>query len=64
MTNLIDHAKLSQINQEEFESNLIYQCSSFQLDGKGGAETYLTSLINYRIPNVSNTIIQSLNYID
>jgi glycosyltransferase involved in cell wall biosynthesis len=64
MSSLIDNAKLPQMNHGNFESNLIYQCSSFQVGGKGGAETYLTSLINYRLPNVSNVIIESLKNLD
>jgi hypothetical protein len=64
MSSLIDNAKLPQMNQGNFETNLIYQCSSFQVGGKGGAETYLTSLMNYRLPNVSNVIIESLKNID
>ena len=64
MSELIDNAKLPEMNKETFESNLIYQCSSFQVNGKGGAETYLSSLINYQLPTVSNTIIKSLKNLE
>lgn len=52
------------MNQLILEKNLIYHCSSFQVGGKGGAETYLTSLINYRFPGVSDTVIKSLENFD
>ncbi|MGI2903924.1 glycosyltransferase family 4 protein [Tolypothrix sp. VBCCA 56010] len=52
------------MSQENFEKNLIYQCSSFHVGGKGGAETYLTSLMNYQIPGVSDRVIKELKNVD
>jgi glycosyltransferase involved in cell wall biosynthesis len=44
---------------------MIYQCSSINLDTDGGGiETYLTSLLQYHIPNVSNRILTSLKDLD
>jgi glycosyltransferase involved in cell wall biosynthesis len=44
---------------------MIYQCSSINLDKDGGGiETYLTSLLQYRIPNVSDRILTSLKDLD
>lgn len=52
------------LSQENFDKNLIYQCSNFHVGGKGGAETYLTSLMNYQIPGVSDRVIKNLKNLD
>jgi glycosyltransferase involved in cell wall biosynthesis len=43
----------------------IYQCSSIDLNTSGGGiETYLTSLLQHQIPNVSDHILTSLKDLD
>jgi glycosyltransferase involved in cell wall biosynthesis len=45
--------------------SLIYQCSSIDLRTSGGGiETYLTSLIQHRIPYVSELVLTSLKDVD
>ncbi|MFH7030263.1 MAG: glycosyltransferase family 4 protein [Heteroscytonema crispum UTEX LB 1556] len=66
MANLITNAE---DNKEKWSrkilvDDLIYHCSSFNVGGNGGAETYLTSLINYRQPGVSDRVIKSPISID
>jgi glycosyltransferase involved in cell wall biosynthesis len=46
------------------DDNLMYHCSSFKVNGNGGAETYLTSLIQYRQPDVSDFVLTSLKELD
>lgn len=66
MPNLITDAevKAENLQQPEFDHNLMYHCSSFKVNGNGGAETYLTSLIQSRQPGVSNFVIKSLKELD
>ncbi|ARV62814.1 colanic acid biosynthesis glycosyltransferase WcaL [Nostocales cyanobacterium HT-58-2] len=42
----------------------MYHCSSFRVHGNGGAETYLTSLIQHRQPGVSDFVINSLKELE
>jgi glycosyltransferase involved in cell wall biosynthesis len=44
---------------------MIYQCSSIDINtGGGGIETYLTSLLEHHMPNVSDHILTSLKNLD
>ncbi|MHC5935302.1 glycosyltransferase family 4 protein [Nostoc sp.] len=66
MPNLINDAKQSnkQLHGENFEKNLIYQCSNFDIGGSGGVETYLGSLFEHRPDDVSDRVIKSLKNVD
>ncbi|WP_191760438.1 glycosyltransferase family 4 protein [Komarekiella delphini-convector] len=52
------------ISQDIFDEKLIYHCSGFEINGSGGAETYLTSLINHQLPGVSDRVLKSLQNVD
>ncbi|MBW4596508.1 MAG: glycosyltransferase family 4 protein [Brasilonema angustatum HA4187-MV1] len=62
MPDLITDAQegAEKLNQPEYDDNLIYHCSSFRVHGNGGAETYLTSLIQSPQSGVSDFVIKSL----
>lgn len=66
MPNLITDAevKTENLQQPHFDHNLMYHCSSFRVNGNGGAETYLTSLIQSQQPGVSDFVIKSLAEVD
>jgi glycosyltransferase involved in cell wall biosynthesis len=64
MSKLIADAAQKKISRENFDKTLIYHCSGFNVNGSGGAETYLTSLINSQLPDVSASVIKSLDNID
>lgn len=67
MPNLITDAEQSgqNLNQPVYEKNLIYHGSSFNVGSGGGVETYLASLFEQALPNVSDRVIQkSLENVD
>jgi glycosyltransferase involved in cell wall biosynthesis len=47
-----------------FNKNMIYQCSNVDISGGGGIETYVASLLNYRLPDMSDRLITSLKDVD
>ncbi|MEI2583154.1 glycosyltransferase family 4 protein [Scytonema sp. PRP1] len=66
MSKLITDAEVraENLQQPQFDHKLMYHCSSFRVNGNGGAETYLTSLIQNRQPDVSDFVIKSLKELD
>jgi glycosyltransferase involved in cell wall biosynthesis len=66
MSKLIKESEQFQtkISQEISAKKLIHHCSGFEINGSGGAETYLTSLINYQLPGVSDRVLKSLQNVD
>ncbi|MBE9036175.1 glycosyltransferase family 4 protein [aff. Roholtiella sp. LEGE 12411] len=66
MSNLIKETEKfpKKISHGISAKKLIYHCSGFEINGSGGAETYLTSLINSQLPDVSDRVLKSLQNVD